>query len=278
MQVRRTLPGREIRTIGPWCFVDHYGPTGTPMDIGPHPHCGIQTVTWLMSGEVTHRDSAGHSQLVRPGELSLMTSGHGIAHSEYSAVPTGELFGVQLWVALPAAHRDRRAGYEHHDDLPGFADSRATGRVLLGEVAGVASPATAYSPVVGCAIDLARGAQVTLEIEPDLEYGVLVMAGDAVVSGVPVVHSELRYLGWGSRRLTLRTQQGARLLLLGGEPMMEPLLMWWNFVGRTHEEIVAAREEWTSGQRFGTVFDDRNPIVPAPPIPPAKLRARQSRP
>jgi hypothetical protein len=266
MTVRRTLPHKRIRTVGAWCFVDHYGPQRTRMAVPPHPHIGLQTVSWLLAGEVDHRDSLGSLQRVRPGELNLMTAGRGIAHSEYS-VDDGPLHGVQLWVALIDEHRDRAAAFEHHADLP--ADGGI--RVIVGELAGMRSPAAVYSPLLGVQTD----GEVHLPLEPDFEYAVLALDGPLEVNGSRVPHGALQYLGWGGRDLRLT---GGRAMVLGGEPMSEHLLMWWNFVGRSHDEIVAAREQWQAGDpRFGDVPGDVNPRLPAPPMPGLRLKPRPPR-
>jgi hypothetical protein len=277
IEVRRILPGNPIRTVGPWCFVDHFGPTGSAMDVGPHPHCGIQTVSWLLSGTITHRDSAGHKALVRPGDLSLMTAGHGIAHSEYSRYsrePTPDLAGVQLWVALPDAVRDTQAHYEHHTALPSWEQEGLVLHLLMGELAGAISPAITYSPIVGAAIGLSGDSHALLPLEPDLEYAVLAAAGSATVAGAEISMGRMRYLGWGNREVLLESRNGAQLMLLGGEPITTPLLMWWNFVARSHEEIVAARQDWMGGDRFGVVADDPGVVIPAPELPNVRLKPR----
>ena len=266
MTVRRTLPHKRIRTVGAWCFVDHYGPERTRMTVPPHPHIGLQTVSWLLSGEVEHRDSLGSLQRVRPGELNLMTAGHGIAHSEYS-VDDGPLHGVQLWVALPDTDRQAPAAFAHHADLPAAEGVQ----VIVGELAGMRSPARVFSPLVGAQ----TSADVTLPLEPDFEYAVLALDGPVDVNGYPVPHGALQYLGWGISEVRIT---GGQALLLGGEPMREHLLMWWNFVGRNHDEIVQAREQWQAGDaRFPEVPDDPNPRLPAPPMPGVTLKPRPSR-
>lgn len=266
MTVRRTLPHKRIRTIGAWCFVDHYGPERTRMAVPPHPHIGLQTVSWLLAGEVEHRDSLGSFQRVRPGELNLMTAGHGIAHSEYS-VDDAPLHGIQLWVALPQSARDRTPAFSHHADLPAAEGVQ----VLVGEVAGLRSDADLFSPLVGAQTT----GDVHLPLEADFEYAVLAVDGDLEVDEYTVPRGALQYLGWGAREVHIR---GGRSLLLGGEPLAEHLLMWWNFVGRTHDEIVAAREQWQSGSaRFGEVPGDPNPRLPAPPMPGVVLKPRPPR-
>lgn len=282
--VRRTLPHRAIRTIGAWCFVDHYGPVDLTdpaargMVVPPHPHTGLQTVTWLLEGEVEHRDSVGSHQLVRPGELSLMTAGRGIAHSEYSAPGVDRLFGIQLWVALPDAERHQDPHFEHHGDLPAGSDGGAEVVVILGSLAGLHSPARTYSPLLGAQVRLAPGAAARLPLDPAFEHGVLVADGTASIDGEPVGLGDLRYLGAGPGSVGVGSDDGATLLLLGGEPLAEELLMWWNFVGRTHEEIVAARQAWERGEGFGPVAGDDRQATPAPPLPGVRMMPRGNRP
>ncbi|HNL51824.1 MAG TPA: pirin family protein [Actinomycetota bacterium] len=274
MTVRRTLPHKQIRTVGAWCFVDHYGPDDIEMSVPPHPHIGLQTVSWLLSGEVEHRDSLGSLQRVRPGELNLMTAGHGIAHSEYS-VGSGPLHGVQLWVALTEAHRGRAPAFSHHADLPVLDDAGLRATVMVGEFAEAVSSAQVLSPLVGAQLEVEG--EVTVPLEPDFEYAVLAMDADVTVGGEHVPRGALQYLGWGARDVRLAAP-GVRALLLGGEPLSEDLLMWWNFVGRSHEEIVQAREDWEAGtQRFGEVAGDPTERLPAPALPTVALKPRPSR-
>lgn len=254
MTVRRTLPHKQIRTVGAWCFVDHYGPDDQLMVVPPHPHIGLQTVSWLIEGEVLHRDSVGSVATVRPGELNIMTAGRGITHAEDS-VSHGPLHGIQLWVALTDEHRHRAPSFDHYADLP-----QAGGiQVFVGELAGMRSPAEVFSPLVGAQV---RGA-IDVPIEPDFEYAVLAVDGPAVVNGHRVPHGALQYLGWGSDRLVI---DGGLTLVLGGEPLTEDLLMWWNFVGRTHDEIAEARRAYEGGE-FALVVDDSRPLLPAPAMP-----------
>ena len=275
-KVRRLLPNLGRRLVGPWCFVDHYGPddiaAGPGMQVPPHPHMGLQTVSWLLSGEVHHRDSLGNDQLIHPGELGLMTSGHGIAHAEQSPVPHPALLhGVQLWVALPDQTREVSPGWSHHAALPRFADAGVTTTVIMGELAGAASPGQAYSPIVGADVALDPDADALLPLEPDFEHAVLTTLGTLDVDGVELTPGSMLYLGCGRRDLRLRSASGARILLLGGEPFGEQIVMWWNFVGRSSDEIAAAREQWMSGERFGAVAGGGDPLA-APPMPPGRLK------
>jgi redox-sensitive bicupin YhaK (pirin superfamily) len=274
--VRRLLPNLGRRLVGAWCFVDHYGPDDIAnqpgMQVPPHPHFGLQTVSWLLAGEVHHRDSLGNDDTIRPGELGLMTSGRAIAHAEHSPVPHPALLhGVQLWVALPDPDRHVAPSWEHHADLPIVTDRGLRATVVMGSFAGAISPGRAYSPLVGVDVEVAAGADVLVPLEPDYEHAVLVMSGAFDVDGVALTPGAMLYLGCARRGLRLRSEQGARLLLLGGEPFAEQIVMWWNFVGRTGEEIAEARGEWMTGTRFGAVAGAGDPL-PAPSLPAGGLK------
>jgi redox-sensitive bicupin YhaK (pirin superfamily) len=278
--VTRTLPHRARRMVGAWCFLDAYGPhelgDAPGMRVGPHPHTGLQTVTWLVAGEVLHRDTLGTVQEIRPGRLNLMTAGRGVAHSEETPRSHGPvLHGVQLWVALPHAHRDMPPAFAHHADLPVFADGGLTATVLMGSLAGASSPAACYSPLVGAEIVVTAGAAGTLPLRPEFEYAVLGLDGTATVDGAALRPGPLLYLGEGRDSLRLAAGAPARVLLLGGEPFAERLVMWWNFVARDHDEIVAMRADWADGTpRFGTVHGYDGPPLPAPPMPITRLVPR----
>jgi hypothetical protein len=279
MTVVRTLPNRERRMIGAWCFVDQYGPEPVAdsggMRVPPHPHTGLQTVSWLVAGEVLHRDSVGNLQLIRPGQLNLMTAGRAIAHSEETPPEhSPSLHGVQLWVALPDGHRHVAPHFEHHADLPVLREPGLTATVIMGELGGATSPAQTYSPLVGAELALDAGASATLPLRTDFEYGAVVLSGTAQVAGVPLASGTLLYLGTGRSDLAMRADRPTRLLLIGGEPFEEQIVMWWNFVGRSHEEIVRFREEWTSGRSFGTVRGYAGEPLPAPALPTAPLKPR----
>jgi redox-sensitive bicupin YhaK (pirin superfamily) len=284
MTVRRTLPQRQRSLIGAWCFVDHYGPDDVPstggMDVPPHPHTGLQTVSWLFAGEIEHRDSLGVRAVVRPGEVNLMTAGHGIAHSEVSTPGTTTLHGVQLWLALPDHARDTQRDFEHH--APG--EVRLDGcsvRVFIGSLAGETSPVRTFTPLLGAELVIDPGAGVALEVDPAFEHGVLVDAGPVDLDGTELARAELGYVGTGVERLVLSnpTAETARVLLLGGEPFREQIVMWWNFVGRSHDEIVAFREAWQAeSERFGRVEGYPGQRLPAPPLPNARIKPRLNPP
>ncbi|MFD4337714.1 pirin family protein [Streptomyces anulatus] len=280
-EVRRLLPNLGRRMVGAWAFVDHYGPDDIAdepgMQVPPHPHMGLQTVSWLHDGEVLHRDSLGSLQTVRPRELGLMTSGHAISHSEESPKEHARLLhGAQLWVALPEAHRSIEPHFQHHTDLPVVTAPGVSATVILGELDGAVSPGTSYTPIVGADVTLAGGAEARLPLDPDFEYAVLSMSGEAEVDGVRVLPGSMLYLGCGRTELPLRGLSDAGLMLLGGEPFEEELVMFWNFIARSGEEIVQARKDWEEGSRFGEVqgYDGARLSAPELPATPLKPRGR----
>lgn len=287
MTVRRTLPQRGRSLIGAWCFVDHYGPddiadTGG-MEVPPHPHTGLQTVSWLFTGEVEHRDSAGFHAMVRPGELNLMSAGSGISHSEISTPDTTILHGVQLWVALPGHARFSERGFEHY--VPSaVAGEGFEARVFLGSFAGSTSPVPTYSPLMGAEVSLTPASDTVFAVDSSYEHGVLVDRGEVTVNGNRVGRGQLAFLAPGADTISIASQGGARILILGGTPFGESIVMWWNFVGRTHEEIVEFRERWQaeiqpgrvaeSADMFGLAADDPRPPLPAPALPNARIKPR----
>ncbi|MEU3072704.1 pirin family protein [Streptomyces laurentii] len=278
-EVRRLLPNLGRRMVGAWAFVDHYGPDDIAdepgMQVPPHPHMGLQTVSWLHEGEVLHRDSTGSLQTIRPRELGLMTSGRAISHSEESPRPHARfLHGAQLWVALPDAHRHVTPHFQHHAELPKVTAPGLTATVILGELDGAVSPGTAYTPITGADLTLAAGTETRLPLDPDFEYAVLAMSGEAHVDDVPVLPGSMLYLGCGRTELPLRAASDAGLMLLGGEPFEEELVMWWNFVGRSGDEIVQARKDWEEGMRFGEVHGYDGARLPAPALPKTPLKPR----
>ena len=283
MVVTRTLPHRDRRMVGAWCFVDQYGPEDVSLSGGmrvpPHPHTGLQTVSWLVEGDVLHRDSLGSHQPVRPGQLSLMTAGRGISHSEESPPQRWPvLHGVQLWVALPEPDRHVDPQFEHHADLPRLTDTGVSVTVIMGSLDGATSAAQVYSPLVGAEAVLAAGAGTQLPLRSEFEHAVLTLAGVVDVDGIELTPGPLLYLGTGRSDLALRAHGASRLLLLGGVPFEEELVMWWNFVGRSHDEIVAAREDWErSADRFGHVDGHGGERIPAPPLPTVRLTPRKRR-
>lgn len=270
VSVRRALPQRTRRTVGPWCFADHFGPAQVDrergFDVGPHPHMGLATATWLFEGEVVHRDSLGSEQPIRPGELNLMTAGHGISHSEEgSGRYSGRIEGIQLWLVQPGDTRDGAAAFAHHADLPRVELGRtATATVLLGSFAGAASPAEFHWPACGAEV-VAHG-PVVIPLDPSWEHAVVVAAGRFEAEGGVVLPGALGYLGAGRDELRVDTVEPSRLMVLGGLPFAERIVMWWNFVARSTDELDAAYRAWLNDdERFGTVASELGRIAaPAP--------------
>ena len=287
MTVRRTLPQRKRSLIGAWCFADHFGPdlvaeTGG-MRVAPHPHTGLQTVSWLFAGQVEHRDSIGSHAMVVPGELNLMTSGRGIAHSEVSTPSTTVLHGMQLWVALPEHARHTEPAFEHYAPevvtVPGGRLS-----VFLGSLAGETSPVSTFTPLLGAEVSIDGRATVDLDLDPSFEHGVIVDEGSVDVVGTPVARSELGYLDPGRTGLRLRNDRddAARVMVLGGPPFGEQILMWWNFVARSNQEIRDYRANWQAevgapgspDAQFGDVAGYSGDWIPAPTLPNVPLKPR----
>jgi hypothetical protein len=270
LRVRRALPTKGRRTVGAWCFVDHMGPiTLSPdrsIDVAPHPHLGLQTVTWLFSGEFLHRDSLGSEQLIRAGQLNLMTSGHGVAHSEENpGLRSGEMHGMQLWVAQPSMTRDGGADFEHFGELPRTDTSNLTTTVLVGSFGDVSSPARRDSDHVGVELDL-HGGPVTVALEPTYEYALIVANGAVSVDDTVVQPGALAYFGEGRDECRFDSSGPSRAMLIGGVPFDERLFMWWNFVARTQEEISDAWRAWATGDdRFGPVASPFARIEVGPP-------------
>lgn len=276
IEVNRTIPHRALKTIGAWCFIDHFGPTKQTdgMVVAAHPHTGLQTVTWLFEGEIEHRDSIGSIQLIRPGQLNLMTAGHGISHSELSLATTENLHAVQMWIALPKESIDVAPAFEHQENLPEVSGDEFTARVLIGEFMGVQSPTTKFSDLVGVELSLKPGDH-RFELNPDYEYGLMLAEGELLVEGVALPISSLKYVPTGNTEAAISVNEPSKLMLVGGVPFPEKILMWWNFIGREHEDIVTAREEWNArNDRFGEFEDRIGGWIPAPDLPSVSLQAR----
>lgn len=275
--MRRTLPHAKLKMIGPWCFVDYFGPTPQTdgMVVAAHPHIGLQTVTWLLEGEIEHRDSLGSIQLIRPGQLNLMTAGSGIAHSEISNSTTDRLHAVQLWLALDEQHRNMAPAFEHHAELPKLSIAGGIAKVMIGEFGGTKSPATHFHPMVAAELRLSAGSH-KISLNPKFENGLLVVAGDVSIREEAVMAADLKYVEAGASSIRVECASEVILLLLGGEPFGEKILMWWNFIARNQEEITQARAQWNARDlRFGAVFEDRvGGWIPAPDLPNVTLQPR----
>lgn len=256
--IRRALPSRQRRLVGPWCFFDHFGPleftSGKPVDVAPHPHIGLQTVTWLVEGEMLHKDSLGYQSVIRPGQLNLMTAGAGIAHSEETPPEnSGRIHGVQLWVALPDARRQLDPAFDHYPEVPVREHDGARVTVFMGELGGERSPATVHSPIVGAEIRVRHGARLDIPLDAGHEHAAMVLEGALLVDGRRLEPGKLHFLGGRRERLSLEGDGDTLAVMVGGAPFGEDILLWWNFVARTQDEIAEARELWQQRRHFGEV-------------------------
>ena len=271
LAISRALPVKDRRLVGPWCFLDRFGPLTfndeKPMDVAPHPHIGLQTVTWLLQGEVVHDDSLGYQSILRPGGVNVMTSGSGNAHAEQTPHDnSGRLNGVQLWVALPDGHRHVTAAFEQVEEVPAVEMNGGQVQVFAGTLHGHRSPAVHFSEILGADVHVHLGETLALELQPTFEHALLVLDGDAAFDGQPLDDRVLYYTGSRRSEAHISSRNGGRLLLIGGPPFPERILMWWNFVARTQGEIAHARADWEEGQRFGEVTAYRGPRLSAPSL------------
>ncbi len=286
--IHRAIPQRVLRKVGAWCFLDHAGPADPEppgMQVGPHPHIGLQTFTWMIRGEMLHRDSLGSEMLIRPGQVNLMTAGRGIAHSEEAQEPW-HIHAAQLWIALPDALRNCEPRFQHYPDLPQTRLGGLDATVLAGEALGLTSPADVHSPLMG--VDLhARNATANatgvMPLRKDFEHAVLALSGNIKVNGESLPDDKLLYIPRGSESITLECEPDSRLIVIGGEPMDEAIIIWWNFVARTTEEVHEAREQWEAQlrgdssvleqARFGAPVASALPSTHAPSLDGVVLRA-----
>ena len=292
MTVYRTLPQKQRSLIGAWCFLDHYGPDDVKvsggMNVARHPHTGLQTVSWLFTGEINHLDSAGNAAVVRPGEVNLMTAGYGISHSEILTDETTVLHGAQLWTALPETARNMQPGFENFRPEP-ISGEGWKAAVFLGSLSvnGVesTSPVATHTELTGAELRLQPGAEAFITVPAHHEHGLLVDAGTVSFNGHQLAHRELGFAAAGTTTLHVKAgDEPVLALLIGGEPLGEDILMWWNFVGRTHEEVLAFRAQWqaeigaepgdASEDRFGPFPPDTPAALPAPALPTVRLRPR----
>lgn len=278
--IRRALPSRQRRMVGAWCFLDQAGPVtygaGQGLRVGPHPHIGLQTFTWMIDGEIMHRDSLGYEQVIRPGQVNLMTAGRGIVHAEDAVTDDpGRLHAAQLWIALPDAERQREPSFHHYPDLPVLEWGGFIVTVLAGTAFGQTAPAAIFSPLVGVDLACAGPAQTLVPLNPAFEHAVLVLSGALEVEGETLEPGTLLYLGTARAQLALQSQTAARLLLIGGEPFEEEILLWWNFVARNREEMVTATADWNGGRMFGTVNGSPSPRLVAPDLAGLPMKSRR---
>ena len=290
VEVQRLFPQSGFRKVSAWCFLDHFGPTiaEDAMVVAAHPHTGLQTATWLLEGAVEHADSIGTVQTLRAGELNLMTAGRGIAHSELGVTPHQQLHAVQFWIALPDAVRNDEPSFEHHADLPLVAARGFSAKVFVGEFHGATSPAKVHWPMVGAQLGIDGLETVLIPLHPEFEHAVVALTGSLEVDGRHVEAGNLIFLPVGDAGVTIRAHRaGTQAIFIGGKPFDEHLVMWWNFIGRSHREVVEMRQLWNargsentaevvaSHDRFGATFPDHvGGWIPAPELPHVELRAR----
>lgn len=273
IHVSRVLPSRHRRMVGAWCFLDHAGPAlfkgdSRGMLVGPHPHTGLQTFTWMIKGEVLHRDSLGSEQVIRPGQVNLMTAGRGISHIEESVEGERHLHAAQLWIALPRDHRHTEPRFDHYSNLPQWQEQGAELTLLVGEFNGYRAPTLTFSELVGVDISTEAATRLTLTTRRDFEYAILPLEGELAIHGEHVPTDELAYLGGGLEHFEISLSQDARVLLIGGEPLDDEILIWWNFVGHSKQEIAKAQRDWEmASERFGEITSYRGKRMMPPPLP-----------
>jgi redox-sensitive bicupin YhaK (pirin superfamily) len=273
-KVHRTLPHRERTTIGPFIFFDQMGPArlapGNGIDVRPHPHINLATVTYLFAGAIDHRDSLGTFARIEPGAVNLMTAGRGITHSERSPAelrPAGpELSGIQTWLALPSAKEETDPAFEHvaKADLPVVEAGGAIARVVMGSLWGKTSPVTCHSETIYADIALAPDGSVPVDAGAD-ERALYLAEGEASMDGLPLEARVLYVLRPGIAA-TLRSAAGAHVMLCGGAPLDGPRHVWWNFVSSRRDRLQQAKEDWRAG-RFALPPDDDDEYIPLPEIP-----------
>lgn len=271
-EVRRAIPSRERTMVGPFIFVDQFGPAqldiGGGMDVRPHPHINLATVTWLFEGAIDHRDSLGTFATIRPGQVNLMTAGRGIVHSERSPQEERDkgarLYGMQTWLALPDGQEEIAPAFEAQIDLPVVEDQCAKAIVIMGELWGKRAQTTTHADTIYADVVLAASGALPIEAEAD-ERAVMLVGGEASVDGRPLVLYELTVLAPGVQ-MTLSSERGGRVMLLGGEAFATKRHVWWNFVSSDRERIRAARDAWTRGE-FPKVPGDDKEFIPIPDQP-----------
>jgi redox-sensitive bicupin YhaK (pirin superfamily) len=261
IKIARLVPSRLKRTIGAWCFLDHAGPVnflvGQGMNVGPHPHIGLQTFTWMIEGSVRHVDSIGSDLIIYPNQVNLMTAGKGISHAEIS--PTDQasrLHAAQLWIALPESHRHMEPQFKNYPTLPVVQKEQFDATILVGSSLGMTSPVSVFTPLVAIDLVVKKTGSFELELDADFEHGITVLEGSASVNGASLETGTLLYFAEGHTNVSIRCDAKTRILLVGGEPFKEDIVLWWNFVARTQDEVAQARLDWIAqSPRFGSITD-----------------------
>ena len=275
--IKRALPSRYKRMIGAWCFLDHAGPVHFPqgdgLDVGPHPHIGLQTFTWMIDGTMMHTDSLGTQQLIRPKQVNLMTAGYGISHTEVAPDTETQMHAAQLWIALPDDKINMAPQFDHYPELPVVSQDGIEFTVLVGEFLATKSPVQVHTELLGVDLQANESTTTQLVLNPKYEYGFMALEGTATINGHELNDDNMVILEPGLSQVKVDIHAGRRILLLGGEPFESPILLWWNFVGRTQEELNTAREQWINhDERFGSIPDYEGPRLEAPAFP-EKMRA-----
>lgn len=270
--IKRALPSRNKRLVGAWCFLDHAGPVSFPagdgLDVGPHPHIGLQTFTWMIEGTMMHTDSLGSKQLIRPKQVNLMTAGHGISHTEVAPDTETKMHAAQLWIALPDDKRNMDPKFEHYPELPVVSKDQVEFTVLVGDFLETVSPVQVHTPLVGVDLTAQDNTKTRIPLNPKFEYAFMALEGTARVNGHELDADNMVVLETGLTEIEVELTQGHRLLLIGGEPFESPILLWWNFVGRTMEDLQQAREDWINHDaRFGEIPDYQGKRLEAPVLP-----------
>lgn len=271
MLIRRLLPHRQRRMIGAWCFFDHAGPAdvsqGPGVRVGPHPHTGLQTFSWMVDGEILHRDSLGYEQLLQKGQVNLMTAGRGIAHSEESPAQRSDVLQLaQFWIALPQDKRFIEPAFEHYPELPRLTHQNALLTVLVGEFMVQRSPVVVYSDLVGVDITTTQATQLDLPLNPSFEYGLAVLTGHAQADGQDLTPGSLLYFSPGQSHLTLNITEASQIILIGGAPFNENIFLYWNFVERNKAEVLESIRLWHETDHFGVVKNYDGPPLAAPKL------------
>lgn len=270
--IKRALPSRQKRMIGAWCFLDHAGPVTFPqgdgLDVGPHPHIGLQTFTWMIEGTMMHTDSIGSKQLIRPKQVNLMTAGYGISHTEVAPDTETRMHAAQLWIALPDDKINMAPQFDHYPVLPVVEKDNIEFTVLVGEFMDTVSPVQVHTELLGIDFFAKEQTKTRIPLNPKFEYGFMALEGNAIVNGHELTSDNMVVLEPGISQIDVELPKGSRLLLIGGEPFESPILLWWNLVGRTQEELKTATEQWINQDaRFGTIPDYDGSRLEAPAFP-----------
>ena len=271
LSIARALPIRQRRMVGPWCFLDRFGPLAfkdeKPMAVPQHPHIGLQTVSWLLEGEVQHTDSLGQEATISPGGVNVMTAGKGIAHAEETPISnSGRLSGVQLWVALPDAHRHTDPFFTSIEQVPILENKGGIIQIFAGSLLGFTSPVRHFSDILGVELEIHPHQTIHIPLDPRFEHAAFSLDGDLSIEDQPIEQKTLYYLGPCRDEISFASRMGGKALLIGGTPFPEKILMWWNFVARSPEEIRQARDDWEAQRRFGDVSGTQLGRLAAPEL------------